>query len=280
MRLLRLSASVAVIIAWLSASPAMAAETIPFTVVDGGLIQVHASIAGGTPVPLLVDLGAGIDVLSQEAADELHLTANGRYTSWRMRGERVDIPTGTVSSIALGSFVIDRPTVGVWKGMNGSGVAGLISATAFRDTAVTFDFVRDRLIIEDPASLKAIESRSIRIPLSLADDRGISLGIFAPFEFGNGARGLCEVDTGSQGYFLDTRFAETIGVTPAAKPNDPKRRLEALIPYVQLSGAPATRRTAPTAIFSDLIFDCNVGNAFWAGRRFTLDISDRSIFVE
>jgi Aspartyl protease len=257
----------------------MAAETIPFTIVDGGLVQVRASIAGGAPVPLLVDLGAGIDVLSAEAANSLHLTAGGRYTNWRMSGERVDIATTALPSISLGSFVIDHPTVGVWKGLDGSGVAGLISATAFRNVAVTFDFAAHQLTIEDPASLKAIESRGVRVPLSIADDRGISLGIFAPFEFGNGVSGLCEVDTGSQGYFIDSRLASKIGVTPAVKPNDPKKRAEAVVPFVQLAGAPPTRRTAPTAIFSDLIYDCNVGNEFWAGRSFTLDIPDRALFV-
>jgi hypothetical protein len=135
------------------------------------------------------------------------------------------------------------------------------------------------LIVEDPASLKAIERTATRVPLALQDDRGISLGLFAPFEFGNGASGLCEIDTGSQAYFIDTRLAQKIGVTPAAKPDDPKKRMEAVVPFVRLAGAPATQRTSPTAIFADLIFDCNVGNEFWAGRRFTLDIPERALFV-
>ena len=209
----------------------------------------------------------------------MNLAADGRYTNWRMSGERVDIATATLPSISLGGFVVDHPTVGVWKGLDGSGFAGLISATAFRNVAVTFDFVSHELIVEDPSSMKAIERDRVRVPLALADDRGISLGLFAPFEFGNGASGSCEVDTGSQGYFIDTRLAAKIGVTPAVKPNDAKKRAEAVIPFVRLAGAPATQRTAPTAIFADLIFDCNVGNEFWAGRRFTLDIPDRSLFV-
>ncbi|HEY1428828.1 MAG TPA: aspartyl protease family protein, partial [Candidatus Tumulicola sp.] len=272
------AACIVAVAASLSTPSALASEHIAFTTVDG-LIQVHASLAGGPAVPLLVDLGAGIDVLSAETARSLNLTANGRYTNWRMSGERVDIATTTLSSIALGGFVVDHPTVGVWKGLDGSGFAGLISATAFRDVAVTFDFVSHELIVEDPASMKAIERDRVRVPLAFADDRGISLDLFAPFDFGNGANGACEIDTGSQGYFIDTRLAAKIGVTPAAKPNDPKKRLEALIPFVRLVGAPASQRTAPTAIFTDLIFDCNVGNEFWAGRRFTLDIPDRSLFV-
>jgi Aspartyl protease len=272
------AACIAAIAASLSTPCALASERIPFTAVDG-LIQVRASLAGGPPVPLLVDLGAGLDVLSAETARSLDLPVDGRYTNWRMSGERVDIATATLPSIALAGFVVDHPTVGVWKGLDGSGFAGLISATAFRNVAVTFDFVSHELIVEDPTSMKAIQRDRIRVPLALADDRGISLDLFAPFEFGNGATGSCEIDTGSQGYFIDTRLAAKIGVTPAVKPNDPKKRAEAVVPFVRLASAPATQRTTPTAIFADLIFDCNVGNEFWAGRRFTLDIPDRSLFV-
>jgi hypothetical protein len=272
------AACIAAIAASVSAPSASASERIPFTAVDG-LIQVRASLAGGPPVALLVDLGAGLDVLSAETARSLNLATDGRYTNWRMSGERVDIATATLPSISLGGFVVDHPTVGVWRGLDGSGFAGLISATAFRNVAVTFDFVSHELIVEDPSSMKAIERDRVRVPLALADDRGISLGLFAPFEFGNGASCSCELDTGSQGYFIDTRLAAKIGVTPAVKPNDAKKRAEAVIPFVRLAGAPASQRTAPTAIFADLIFDCNIGNEFWMGRRFTLDIPDRSLFV-
>ena len=200
MHLLRTACVAALVASFAAAYAAVASQHIPFTMVDG-LIQVRASLAGGAPVPLLVDLGAGVDVFSQETARSLNVAADGRFTSWRMSGERVDIATTTLPSIALAGFVIDRPTVGVWKGLDGSGFAGLISATAFRNAAVTFDFVSHELIVEDPASLKAIERTAVRVPLALQDDRGISLGLFAPFEFGNGASGLCEIDAGSQAPF-------------------------------------------------------------------------------
>lgn len=37
--------------------------------------------------------------------------------------------------------------------------------------------------------------------------------------------------------------------------------------------------TAPTVRFSDLIYDCDVGNSFWTGRSFTLDLPNRFIYV-
>jgi hypothetical protein len=36
---------------------------------------------------------------------------------------------------------------------------------------------------------------------------------------------------------------------------------------------------APKALFTSLIYDCNVGNEFWKNRALTLDIPNRSLYV-
>jgi hypothetical protein len=86
----------------------------------------------------------------------LHFQADGRYTNWLMSGERVDIPTGTIASIAL------------------------------RNTPVTFDYVHHQMIVEDAASLAERKRTSTRIAIELQDDRGIALDIFARFDFATG----------------------------------------------------------------------------------------------
>ncbi|HTU81886.1 MAG TPA: retropepsin-like aspartic protease [Candidatus Acidoferrales bacterium] len=261
------------------------AETrIPFTDVDGGLVQVQATLDGRLTVPMLVDLGGGIDVLATDVAKRLGLAPTGRFTSWRMSGERVDTPTARLSSITVGSFRIDDPVVGTWDGLNGTGIGGLISATAFRNVPVTFDFANDVLILEDPASLAERIRHGARAPLVLQDDRGISLGLFAPFDFGDGQQGLCEIDTGSQGYFLDPRFATPLGVDLA----DPSLKhvhgsstdsIVAPIPQLVLHGAPATAKEKPPVMFANLIYDCNVGNEFWKNDVVTFDIPGRALYV-
>ena len=50
------------------------------------------------------------------------------------------------------------------------------------------------------------------VPLVLQDDLGISLGLFARFDFGNGKTGLCEIDTGSPGITIDKSLAASLGV--------------------------------------------------------------------
>ena len=86
--------------------PAFAVETIPFTDVNGGLLQVQGSVDGQPPVPMLVNLGAGVDVLSSELGRR-YVAVNGKYVSLRLTGERVDLPIGKVVTLAIGGVRLD-----------------------------------------------------------------------------------------------------------------------------------------------------------------------------
>lgn len=251
---------------------AAAVETIPFTPVNGGLIQVQASIDGMPAVPMLVNLGAGIDVLSTELGRRTVLV-QGKYVSLRLTGERVDLPIGKVVSFDVGPVRLDTPHVGIWSGLDGSGISGLIAATAFRNVTATFDFPNHQIIIEDAVTLPERTRTAVRVPLTLQDDLGIALGVFARFNFGGGATGLCELDTGSTGITLDRTFAAAHGL-------DPGGGAEVRLGSIALEGAPQTALQGQSAKVGDLIYDCDVGNAFWAGRSFTLDLPNRFLYVE
>jgi hypothetical protein len=250
--------------------PARAVDTIPFTEVKGGLIQVQGSVDGQTPVPMLIDLGAGVDVLSTALGRRLVLV-KGKYVSLRLTGERVDLPLGTVLSLAIGGVNISAPHVGIWSGLDGSGIDGLISATAFRNVTTTFDFKNHQVIIEDAQTFAERARAGIKVPLLLQDDLSIALGIFARFDFGGGKTGLCEIDTGAQGITIDKSLAASLGVNP----NVGTTRLSS----ISLEGAPQTTIVQPTVTFGNLIYDCNVGNSFWAGKSFTLDLPNRVFYV-
>lgn len=253
------------------AQPARAIETIPFADVNGGLIQVQGSVDSQGPVPMLVDLGAGVDVLSSDLGRR-YVMISGKYVSLRLTGERVDLPIGTVNSLAVGGVLIDAPHVGIWNGLGASGVEGLISATAFRNIATTFDFRNHQIVIEDAQTFPERIRPELKIPLILQDDLGIALGIFARFDFGAGKTGLCEIDTGAPGITIDKTFAASAGL-------DPSRAAKATITSIALAGAPQTVIEQPTANFADIIYDCIVGNSFWANRTFTLDLPNRFMYV-
>jgi hypothetical protein len=212
--------------------PAFAVDTIPFTQVNGGLIEVQGSVDGAAPVPMLVNLGAGVDVLSTELGRRF-VVVKGKYVSLRLTGERVDLPIGNVLTLALGPVHLEAPNVGIWSGLDGTGIGGLISATAFRNIATTFDFHDHQIVIEDAQTFPDRVRSAIRLPVILQDDLGIALGIFARFDFGAGRTGLCEIDTGSQGITIDRTFAASLGLSPSGGST-------VRVPSISLAGARET----------------------------------------
>lgn len=262
----------AAMVVLLAPRPAAAVDTIPFTEVNGGLIQVQASVDGMPAVPMLVNLGAGIDVFSTELGRRTVLV-QGKYVSLRLTGERVDLPIGKVVSLAIGAVQLDAPHVGIWRGLDGTGISGLITATAFRSVTATFDFPNHQLIIEDAVTFPERTRTALRVPLILQDDLGIALAVFARFDFAGGKTGLCEIDTGSAGITLDRTFAASNGLNPSGA-------AEVRLASIALDGAPQTSLQGQPAKVGDLIYDCDVGNAFWAGRSFTLDLPNHFLYVE
>jgi hypothetical protein len=251
--------------------PALAVDTTPFTQVNGGLIEVQGSVDGAAPVPMLVNLGAGVDVLSTELGRRF-VVVKGKYVSLRLTGERVDLPIGNVLTLALGPVHLEAPNVGIWSGLDGTGIGGLISATAFRNIATTFDFHNHQIVIEDAQTFPDRVRTAIRVPVILQDDLGIALGIFARFDFGGGKTGLCEIDTGSQGITIDRTFAASLGLNPSGGSS-------VRIASISLAGARETAVEQPAVSVGNLIYDCDVGNSFWEGRTFTLDLLNLRIYV-
>jgi hypothetical protein len=235
------------------------------------LIEVQGSVDGTAPVPMLVNLGAGVDLLSTELGRRF-VVVNGKYVSLRLTGERVDLPIGKVLTLALGPVHLEAPNVGIWSGLDGTGIGGLISATAFRNIATTFDFHNHQIVIEDAQTFPERVRTAIRLPLILQDDLGIALGIFARFDFGGGKTGLCEIDTGSQGITIDKTFAVALGLNPSGGSS-------VRVASISLYGARETAVAQPAVSVGNLIYDCDVGNSFWEGRAFTLDLPNLRIYV-
>jgi predicted aspartyl protease len=256
-----------------SSPPARAVDTIPFTDVNGGLIQIQVSVDGAAPVPMLVDTGAGVDVLSSPVGRR-YVTVTGKYVSLRLSGERVDLPLGTVNSLTSGKVAFEAPHIGIWSGLDAMGVSGLISATAFRNITATLDFRNHNLIIEDAQTFPERARAATRVPLILQDDLGIALGTFARFDFGNGRSALCEIDTGAQGITIDKTLAPSLGVR--LQSGD---KVSARIGSIGLLGVPNTTIRQPEVTFANVIYDCTVGNSFWQGRAFTLDIPNHYLYV-
>jgi hypothetical protein len=254
---------------------------VPFTV-NAGALTVQGSI-NGQAAPMLVDLGVGIDVLSRRlGAREVNLYS--KYVTLTLTGQRVDVPIGTVVSLALGEYRLDGQTFGVWNGLDATPYQAVVSATAFRNVTATFDYKAHQISIEDAVSFPDRRRTAIRVPLILQDELGIALGLFAQFDLGNGQTGTCVVNTGFPQILIDRRFAPKLGVNL----NAPGLRhvktamgdgIETTIPSLALSAAPGVPLRNPTVVFEDLVYDCNVGNDFWSDKIFTLDIPERAMYL-
>lgn len=255
----------------LSTASATASSAVPFTLDSDGMVRVTASLDGGAPQPMLVDLGAGIDVLTSSAATQAHLAPNDVYTATRMRGDQMRVPVGAIAAVTLGPITAEKPIATEWSALDGHGIAGLISATQFRNAAVTFDYAQGQLVFEDADSLSKRTATMTRVPLSVQDDRGIALTPFVRFDFGGGQSGLCELDTGSQGVYIDQHFASRLGFA--------KDAVRGTLASLSVLGAPRTHLQNVKVRFEPLIYDCNVGNDFWKNRTFTLDIPHRAFYV-
>jgi predicted aspartyl protease len=260
---------------------ARAVETIPFTM-DGGGVTVQSSV-NGQAAPMLVDLGAGIDVLDHRLGTR-EANLYSKYVTLSLTGQRVDLPIGTVVSLALGEYRLDGQTVGIWDGLSGKSYRGIVSATAFRTVTATFDYKARQISIEDAVSFPERRRTAIRVPLVLQDELGIALGLFAPFDLGNGQKGTCVVNTGFSQILIDRRFAAKMGVNLNApglrRVKTPMGEgVETTIPSLALSAAPGVALHNPTVVFEDLVYDCNVGNDFWGDKIFTLDIPERLMYL-
>jgi len=124
--------------------------------------------------------------------------------------------------------------------------------------------------------------------LQISDQRGIVLDIFAEFQIGN-QRAQCEIDTGSPGATVSTRFMAPLGVEKDSKNierheiRNPAGAVEisyrTRLPAIALAAAPQITLAGPRVSFSDIIYDCVVGVDFWSGRALTIDIANRQLVV-
>ena len=279
--LLRLAALFACVAAIGVPWAARAVQTVPFTV-NAGAVTVQGSI-NGQPAPMLVDLGAGIDVLSRSLGSR-EVNLYSKYVTLSLTGQRVDLPIGTVVSLALGEYHLDGQTFGIWNGLDATPYKGIVSATAFRSVTATFDYKAHSISIEDAVSFPDRRRTAIRVPLVLQDELGIALGVFAQFNLGNGQTGTCVANTGFSQILIDRRFASKMGVDL----NAPGLRhvktpmgegIQTTIPSLALAAAPGVPLRNPTVVFEDLVYDCNVGNDFWGDKIFTLDIPERAMYL-
>lgn len=286
-----LLAAVVVSFAQSNTAPAQAKTnptSLPFTSFAGGLLLVPATLNGSIAAHVVLDTGAGLDVLSPALVAKLHGKAAGQFTAFRMTGERLNIPLFVIPKVAVGPMVKHDDVVGSWDALDKFHLDGIIAARDFRGQPFTINFPAHTVVFESGNSLAERRAAGTAIPLQLDQERGIALDLFARFLIA-GQPAQCEIDSGSQGATISTRYMKPLGIAPNA-PGVQKRemrtiagavetRYDASVTRISLQAAPRIGVNQPRVAFADIIYDCVIGTEFWKGRALTLDLADRRMVV-
>ena len=118
--------------------------------------------------------------------------------------------------------------------------------------------------------------------------RPIALDLFARFLIA-GQPAQCEIDTGSQGATISTRYMKRLGIVanvPGVKKYEMRTvagaietRYDTTVSRISQQAAPRIAVDHPRVAFADIIYDCVVGAEFWKGRALTIDIAGRQLVV-
>lgn len=260
----------------------------PFTTNSDGMAIVPATLGGTISMHVILDTGAGLDVLAPSLIEKVHGKPAGRFTGFRMTGERLDLRLFTVPEISIGPVVKRDAVVGSWDALDKMHMDGIVSLNDFRQQPITIDFAKKILTFETDESLRQRRASGKLSPLQIDDQRGTTLDIFARFLIGDQV-GTCEIDTGSPNAAIHLRYMEATGINKDGKDvqkNDRPTisgavvtRYDATMPQISLAAAPTVKIGPAHASFSDIIYDCVMGMEFWSDRALTIDIPNQQLIV-
>lgn len=124
----------------------------------GRLVTVDAVIEGDE-ARLLFDTGGGQTLISPEVADRIGCAPSGRSTSYRMSGERIDVPLCHDVSVSIGGVAFENQELGVWDVQavlpdDVPPVDGVLSLKTFATQPFTLDLGAGILTLETAASFR------------------------------------------------------------------------------------------------------------------------------
>ena len=285
-RCLRLAVSGCLLVT-LAASALARPSEISFEVVGGHLIKLPVRLNDTENSHFILDTGIGVNLLSAPLAQRLGCKAQGSYRGQRMSGQTLELPLASLESLTLAQRRRAPIQVGLWD-MSGllpdtpdfQGVEGFLSLTYFRQLPFTLDYAKQRLILEDEASLAERERWGQSVPVDSDLDQETSLTVSLGLSLPDGSALRAEVDTGSNALILDQSFMERLGLEPDSPGvsqrqgkdetgQDFLRYFVALAGPVRLLDAPdVCSDPTPQAMFQRIVHQALIGHSFL--RRYTV----------
>lgn len=283
----RMGIAVAFVVGCATAAPAQNAA-VKFTIDSNDLVRVPVTLGDSMRRSIIFDTGASIDALAPSLIRALHGAPAGELDAPRMTGEILHIPLYRIDRLRVGELELKNVLVGSLSILDQMGLPGIMSLNDFREQPLTLDFLHDELVPESPASLERRRSTGVSIPLRSDDLRGEAIDMFADFSLA-GVQGECVIDTGSQAPTISTRLLRQLGIDSTGPGVRVRRsttiggatqvRYLTTIPSLALAADTAIRQDRPRVIFSDIIYDCNVGLDWWKGKTMTIDLRNHRLLI-
>lgn len=209
--------SVGAVLALLVA-PALAAATavsVPFTTNADGMVVLPAMLGGERPIHVVLDTGAGLDVLAPSLIEAAHGKHAGQFTGFRMFGDRLSLPLFVIPELTVGPLRKTEVVISSWDVLDQVHDDGIIAVRDLRSQPLTIDCPGKVVVFETERSLAERRKQGNAASLALDDQRDVALDLFARFLIGD-QPALCLIDTGSPGTTISTRFMVPLGVDPAS----------------------------------------------------------------
>ncbi len=263
-------------------------KAIPFTTNSDGMVIIPVTLESNVPAHVILDTGAGVDVLAPSLIAKLGGKPAGVFSAFRMTGERLDIDLYTIPEIAIGPMVMKDALVAAWKVLDDLHLDGIISLSDFRQQPVTIDFIHHEVVLDEKDALAQRAKYGIEAPLRFDDLRGTSIDSFT-LMLVDGLRMECELDTGSPSATINERYMtglkidrNSAGVKKVVKKNvvgvDVTRYDTTIAKIALASSSQVSLQNAPVS-FENIIYDCVLGVDFWKGRAVTFDIANHRLIV-
>jgi hypothetical protein len=262
---------------------------VPFTTNADGMVVLPAMLGSDRPIHVILDTGAGVDVLAASLVAKVQGKPAGQFTGFRMFGDRLSLPLFVIPELTVGPVRKSQVVMSSWDVLDQTHDDGIIAARDLRSQPFTIDFPGKIVVFETDSSLAERRKLGKVASLALDDQRDVALDLFARFLIGD-QPALCSVDTGSPGTTVSTRFMAPLGVDPAS-PDVKKQERRAVesgatitrywtnVPQLALAEAPQVASLHPRVSFADIIYDCVVGLDFLHDRVLTLDIARKQMIV-
>lgn len=268
----------------------------PFQLIEGNILiecTVNDTINGAFGF----DTGGGIHIVSQPFLEKLNANYVSKFTGIQAHGAAVTVDMYKIASISMGDAIEKNPLVAPMPGIENYGIDGILSLKLFQDHSFTIDFVNNKIIIEDDASIVEKMNTGCTMPLKLQIYRDYAIDFFGDFliynDSGDSIIVELEIDTG-RGYEtkLNSRFMEFFGITkddesvkkiPARYIRSTKE--EAMyyvtnIPKLASEDGSSATHEKPRIIFEDdLIYDGLIGISIWKDKKVTFDIPNKRLII-